>query len=141
MRHLLRTRSLSRLRLIAALLFPLLLTAGVSCNAAPVGSNYIPIPPPSPTFGPPIAELDSAGVAHTYWKVTSPPSSGLSDLWVYLENIDLGAGASVRAAQDGSYTTRVEGQQDDRIVFGFGASDNEIRCWPLREGLADTPCQ
>ena len=138
MRHLIETRSV--LRLIAALVFSVLLTAGAACNAPPVGPySYIPIPPP--TFGPPTSEIDSAGVAHTYWKVTSPPSPELGNIWVYLRNLDMGSGVSVRAAQDGSYTTQVEGQQGERILFGFGASDNETRCWPLREGLADTPCQ
>lgn len=138
MRNLLGSRSL--LHLMAALAFAVLLTAGAACNAPPVGPySYIPIPPP--TFGAPTSEVDGAGVTHTYWEVTSPPSSGLSDIWVYLRNLDMGSGASVRAAQDGSYTTRIEGQQDDRILFGFGAPDNETICWPLREGLANTPCQ
>ena len=134
-------RSRSFLRLIAALAFPLLLTVCVSCNAAPVGSGYMPIPPPNPTFGSPTPELDSAGVTHTYWKVTSPPSWQLSALWVYLRNIDTGLGVSVQADLDGSYTTRVEGQQDDQILFGFGAPNVDLMCRPLREGLADVPCQ
>jgi hypothetical protein len=139
MRNLLRRRSL--LRLIAALAFPVLLTASVACTSTPVGqySPFVPIPPP--TFGSPTSEIDSAGVTHTYWGVTSPPSLDLSDIWVYLRNLDMGSGANVRAGQDGSYTTRIEGQQGDRILFGFGAPDNETMCWPLREGLADTPCQ
>jgi hypothetical protein len=132
----------SILRLIAALVFSLLLTMGASCTAPPLGSLFVPIPPPNPTFGPPTAETDSDGVAHTYWKVTSPPSSELSAFWVYLTNIDMGRGVSVQAAQDGSYTTQVEGQQGDQILIGFGAPDSEIMmCRPLREGLADVPCQ
>jgi hypothetical protein len=136
-------RSILLLRLTAALVFPLLLTVGVACNAPAVGSPYIPIPPPpNPTFGSPTSEIDSAGVTHTYWKVTSPPSSELSDLWVYLTNIDMGSGTIVRAAQDGSYATRVEGQPGDRILFGFGAPDGPITlCRPLREGVAEVPCQ
>jgi len=114
---------------------------GASCTAPPVGSLFVPIPPPNPTFGPPTSEIDSDGVSHTYWKVTSPPSSELSAFWVYLTNIDMGRGASVQAAQDGSYATQVEGQQGDRILIGFGAPDNETMCRPLREGLADVPCQ
>jgi hypothetical protein len=138
MRHLLRTRFV--LRLIAAAVLSLLLTAGTVCTSAPVGPySYIPIPPPS--LGAPTSEIDSAGGAHTYWKVTSPASSDLSYLWVYLTNIDMGAGTIVRAAQDGSYTTRVEGQPGDRILFSFGAPDGPTMCWPLREGLANAPCQ
>jgi hypothetical protein len=139
MRHLLRNRSI--LRLIAALVFPLLLAVSVSCNAPAIGSYYVPIPPPNPTFGPPTSEIDGDGVAHTYWKVTSPPASGLSDFWVYLTNISMGRGVSVQAAQDGSYTTQVEGQQGDWILIGVGAPDNEPMCRPLREGLADVPCR
>jgi hypothetical protein len=139
MRHLIRNRWI--LGMIAALVSPLVLTVGVSCTAPAVGSLFIPIPPPNPTFGPPTSETDSDGVAHTYWKVTSPPSSELSDLWVYLTNIDMGRGVSVQAAQDGAYATQVEGQQGDRIVIGFGAPYNESMCRPLGEGLAEVPCQ
>jgi len=138
MRNLLCSGSL--LRLIAALVFSLLLTAGTACTSPPVGPySYVPIPPP--TFGAPASEIDSAGVTHTYWAVTSPPSSDLSDIWVYLRNLDMGTGASVLTAQDGSYSTRIEAQEGDRILFGFGVSDNDTICWPLRVGLADTPCQ
>jgi hypothetical protein len=137
MRHLLRNRSI--LRSIAALVFPLVLTAGVSCNAPAIGSPFVPIPPP--IFGPPTPEIDSAGVTHTYWKVTSPPSPALSDLWVYLTNMNMGSGVIVRAALDGSYTTRIEGQQGDPILFNFGSLDGTAMCRPLREGVADTPCQ
>ena len=140
MRSLLRSKSI--LRLMAAMVFPLLLAVGVSCNAPAIASPYIPIPPP--TFGPPTAEIDSDGVTHTYWKVTSPPSSALSDIYVYLTNIDMGPGTVgliVRTAQDGSYSTRIEGQQGDRIQFNFGSLDGEAMCRPLREGVADTPCQ
>ena len=139
MRHLLRTRSL--VRLIAALVFSLLLTVGASCNAPPVGSGFIPIPPPDPTFGSPTPEIDSAGVTHVYWKVTSPPSSGLSALFVYLTNLDMGSGTITRAAQDGSYEARLEGQQDDWILLTFGAPDGQSMCRPLREGLAAVSCQ
>lgn len=140
MRHLLRNRSI--LRLIAALIFPVLLTVGASCNGYEVGSPYFPIPPPDPSFGPPTQAIDSDGVAHTYWKVTSPPSAELSHVYVNLTNIDRGSGTIVRAAQDGSYATLVEGQQGDRIVFDFvGALNNYSMCRPLQEGLADTSCQ
>jgi hypothetical protein len=137
MRHFLRNRLI--LRLLAALVFPLLLTAGVSCNAPAIGSPFSPIPPP--TFGAPTPETDSAGVTHTYWSVTSPPSGDLSNLWVYLTNMNMGSGVIVRAAQDGSYTTRIEGQQGDPILFRFGSLDGATMCRPLREGVADTPCQ
>jgi hypothetical protein len=132
------------LRLLAALLFPLFLMVGVSCNAPAIGDFFHPLPPPDPTFGPPTPEIDSAGVTHIYWQVTSPASAELSDVWVYLTNIGLGRGVSVQAAQDGSYTTRIEGQQGDRILFGFGApydETNQTMCRPLREGLADAACQ
>ena len=137
MKHLLRSRFI--LRLIAALVFPILLAVGVSCNAPAISSPFVPIPPP--TFDAPTPEIDSAGVTHTYWKVTSPPSSNLSNLWVYLTNINMGSGVIVLTAQDGSYTTRIEGQQGDPIRFNFGSLDGESMCRPLREGLADTPCQ
>jgi hypothetical protein len=139
MRHLLRKRFI--LRLVAALMLPLVLTVGSSCNAPAIGSYYIPIPPPDPTFGPPTAETDSDGIAHTYWKVTSPPSSPLSESWVYLTNIDIGRGVSVQAAQDGSYSTQVEGQQGDQIIISVQAPDIETICRPLREGLANVACQ
>jgi hypothetical protein len=139
MRHSLRSRSI--LRFIATLVFPVLLTVGGSCNGPDVGSPYFPIPPPNPSFGPPTQAIDSDGVAHTYWKVTSPPSAELSHVYVYLTNIDRGSGTIVLAAQDGSYTTLVEGQQGDRIVFDFGALNNYTMCRPLREGVADTSCQ
>ena len=135
-------RSILLLRLPAALVFPLLLTVGVACNAPAVGSPYIPIPPPpNPTFGSPTSEIDSAGVTHVYWKVTSPPSSGLSALFVYLTNLDMGSGTITRAAQDGSYEARLEGQQDDWILLTFGAPDGQSMCRPLREGLAAVSCQ
>jgi len=137
MRHLLRSRPI--VRLMAALVFPILLIAVVSCSAPAVTSPFVPIPPP--TFGPPTPEIYSDVVTHTYWKVTSPPSSQLSDLWVYLTNIDMGFGTIVLAAPDGSYTTRIEGQQGDRIVFNFGSLEGQAMCRPLREGVADTPCQ
>jgi len=140
MTHSIRGRSI--VRLVAAVLFPLLLTVGASCNAPAIGSPFIPIPPPNPTFGPATSQIDSDGIAHTYWKVTSPPSSELSDLWVYLANFNMGVGASVQAAQDGSYRTQAEGQPGDWIEFGFGAPYGEASqtmCRPLREGLADTP--
>ena len=139
MRNLLR--NIFTRRLVAAFMLLLVLAVGVSCNAPAIGSYYIPIPPPDPTFGPPTPEIDSDGVTHTYWKVTSPPSSQLSDLWVYLTNIDMGFGTIVLAAPDGSYTTRIEGQQGDRIVFNFGSLEGQAMCRPLREGVADTPCQ
>jgi len=131
----------SILRLIAAGAFSLLLTAGVACNSPAIGSPFSPIPPPDPTFGPPTGETDSAGVSHVYWKVTSPPSQALLDQWVYLANLDLGAGVIVLAASDGSYVTRTEGQEDDRIEFTFGSPDGKSRCRLLREGLANVPCQ
>jgi hypothetical protein len=138
MRHLLRSQV--SLRLIEVVVFALLLAAGVSCNAPAVGSPFVPIPPPNPTFGPPTPELDSDGVTRTYWKVTSPPSPQLSDFWVYLTNINMDEGTIERAAQDGSYETRIEGQQDNQIRFTFGSPDGETMCWPLREGLAEVPC-
>ena len=113
MRRLLRSRFI--LHLIAAVMFPLLLTAGLSCNAPAIGSPYMPIPPP--TFGPATQEIDSEGITHTYWKVTGPPSPELPelfDIYVYLTNIDMGpgtVGSIARTAQDGSYTTRIEGQR------------------------------
>ena len=143
MRRLLRSRFI--LHLIAAVVFPLLLTAGLSCNAPAIGSPYMPIPPP--TFGPATQEIDSDGVAHTNWKVTGPASPELPvlfDIYVYLTNIDMGpgtVGSIARTAQDGSYATRIEGQQGDRILFNFGSLDGESMCRPLREGVADTPCQ
>jgi hypothetical protein len=141
MRRLLQTQSV--LRLIAAIGFSLLLTAGAACTSAPVGpvgpSEYVPIPPP--TFGAPSPEIDSAGVTHTYWKVTGQPSADLRDLWVYITNIDMGAGTIVRSATDGSYATRVEGQQDNRILFSFGAPNGPTMCASLREGPANVPCQ
>jgi hypothetical protein len=136
MRHPLRRR-----RLIGGFVFALLLAAGVSCNAPAVGSPFVPIPPPNPTFGPPTPEIDSGGVTHTYWKVTGPPSPQLSNLWVYLINIEMGEGTIELAAQDGSYETRIEGQQGDRILFSVGTPSRETMCRPLREGLADVPCQ
>jgi len=139
MRHLLRNRHI--LRLIAALVFPFLLAVGGSCTAPAVGTPWIPIPPPDPTFGPSTVETDSDGIAHSYWKVTSPPSSELSYFWVYLTNLNMGLGVSVQAAVDGAYSTQVEGQQDDQIIFGFGAPYNEAMCRPLREGLANVSCQ
>jgi len=141
MRHLHLGRSLGRL--LAALLFLLLLAAGVSCNGYAVGPDYIPIPPPA-TFGSPTSEIDSAGVTHTYWSVTSPASPDLSDLWVYLTNVDMGSGTIVRAARDGSYATRIEGHAGDWIMFGFGApygQTSQTMCRTLREGLADVACQ
>ena len=129
------------LRLAAALLLPTVLAVGGGCNAPPIGSPFVPIPPP--VFGPEIQETDSAGVEHNYWSVASSPSRGLSFRWVYLDNLDLGAGASVRAAADGSYTTRIEGQKDDRIEFGVELSDRSVSwsmCYFLHEGTADAPC-
>jgi hypothetical protein len=141
MRHLIRNRSI--LRLISAIVFSFLLTMGGSCTAPPVGDFFHPIPPPDPTFGPPTAETDSDGIAHTYWKVTSPPSLSpeLSYIWVYLTNTTMRNGVSVQAAQDGAYSTQVEGQQGDQIIFGFGAPYRDAICRPLQEGLADVPCQ
>jgi hypothetical protein len=141
MKHLIRNRSI--LRLIAALVFPFLLTVGGSCTAPAVGDFFHPIPPPDPTFGPPTAETDSDGIAHTYWKVTSPPSpsSDYSYVWVYLTNRDRRLGVSVQTTQDGAYNTQVEGQPGDLIIFGFGAPDHETMCRPLREGLANVSCQ
>ena len=138
MRHLLRSQVC--LRLIGVVVLALLLAAGVSCTAPAVGSPFVPIPPPNPTFGPPTQEFDSDGLPHTYWKVTSPPSPQLSDFWVYLTNIDMGEGVSKRAAQDGSYEIRVEGQEGDQILFAFDTPDVRTMCWPLREGLAEVPC-
>lgn len=137
MRHL--RRNIFILRLVAALILPVVLASGVSCNAPAIG--FMPIPPPNPTFGPPTSEIDSDGIAHTYWKVTSPPFWQLSDFWVYLSNIDMGRGVSVQAAQDGSYTTRVEGQPGDQIIIDFQNPGYETICRPLREGLADLACQ
>jgi hypothetical protein len=116
------------------------------CSSPPVGSPFIPIPPPNPTIGPATPELDSAGVSHTYWKITSPAEPHFSNTWVYVDNDSLGVGVSLRTSADGSYATRIEGQEGDRILFGFGSSfaeaDFDSRlCRPLREGLADTPCQ
>jgi len=132
------------LRLLASLLFVIVLTSGIACDSPPIGTPWVPIPPPNPSFGPPTQELDSAGVSHLYWKVTSPPSSELDDLWVYVTNIDMGSGVSVRAAHDGSYVTRIEGQEGDWIIFSFGAAYGETRwnmCRPLHEGEATQDCQ
>jgi hypothetical protein len=129
------------LRLVAALLLTTVLTAGAGCNAPPIGSPFVPIPPP--VFGPQAQEVDSAGIAHNYWKVTSGANRGLTFRWVYLDNLDLGAGVSVQAAADGSYTTRIEGQRDDRIQFGVELSDRSVSwsmCYFLREGPASAPC-
>ncbi|MGB8295530.1 MAG: hypothetical protein WCG85_08890 [Polyangia bacterium] len=141
MRHLHRNRYI--LRLIAALVFPFLLTVGGSCTAPAVGDLFHPIPPPDPTIGSSTVETDSDGLTHTYWRVTGPPSpsSDYSYVWVYLTNIDRGLGVSVQADQDGAYATQVEGQQGDQIIFGFGAPYNDTMCRPLREGLANVPCQ
>jgi hypothetical protein len=144
MRKILRSRIV--FRLIAALWFPIGLMTGLGCNGAPIGSyDFHPLPPPpNPTFGPPIAEMDSTGVQHVYWKVTSPPSPPLSNMWVYVTNSDLNSGASVRAASDGSYVTRIEGQEGDSILFSFGAAYGESKwslCRPLHEGEATDSCQ
>jgi hypothetical protein len=139
MRHLPCKRFI--LRLAAALMLALVLPVGVSCNAPAIGEFYMPIPPPDPTIGQPTSETDSDGIAHTYWKVTSPPSFHLSESWVYLTNIDMGRGVSVQAAQDGSYTTQIEGQQGDQIIISVQAPDIETICRPLREGLANVACQ
>jgi hypothetical protein len=64
----------------------------------------------------------------------------LSDFWVYLTNINMDEGTIERAAQDGSYETRIEGQQDNQILFTFGTPDVKAMCWPLREGLAEVSC-
>jgi hypothetical protein len=48
---------------------------------------------------------------------------------------------SVQTAQDGAYNTQVEGQPGDQIIFGFGAPFHDTMCRPLREGLANVPCQ
>ena len=138
MRHLLRSQVC--LRLIGVVVLALLLGAGVSCTAPAVGSPFVPIPPPNPTFGPPTQEFGSDGVTRTYWKITSPPSPPLSDLWVYLTNIDMGEGTIELAAQDGSYETRIEGQQDNQILFTFETPEVKTMCWTLREGLAEVPC-
>lgn len=137
MRNLLR--NIFTRRLVAAFMLLLVLAVGVSCNAPAIG--FMPIPPPNPTFGQPTSEIDSEGVGHTYWKVTSPPAWKLSDLWVYLSNIDMGRGVSVQAAQDGSYATRVEGQPGDQIIIDFRDPGYETICRPLQEGLAEVPCQ
>lgn len=133
-------------RLIAALLFPVGLAATAGCNGSPIGDyTFHPLPPPpNPTFGPPTAEMDSAGVQHVYWKVASPPSPELRDIWVYVTNSDMNAGVIVRATSDGSYATRIEGQEGDWILFSFGAAYGETRsnmCRPLHEGEATVPCQ
>jgi hypothetical protein len=132
-------------RILVVALLSTGLTLGVGgCTSPPMSSPFVPIPPPDPTFGPGTSELDGAGASHLYWKVTSPPADQLSNVWVYVDNSNLGVGVSVRASSDGSYTTRIEGQEGDRIRFGFGSSfvDAEWRlCRPLHEGLADTPCQ
>ena len=144
MNKILGTRLGHRLRRLLAMA---LLSSGLAvggCSAPELGSPYVPIPPPNPTFGPATPELDSAGNSHTYWKVTSPAAAQLSDVWVYVDNNNLGVGVSLRALTDGSYSTRIEGQEGDRILFGFGASyaDAEWRlCRPLHAGLANQPCQ
>lgn len=130
--------------LVAALLSFGLATGVGGCGAPPMGSPLQPIPPPDPTIEPGILEMDAAGVGHLYWKVTSPPESQLGHVWIYLNNDNLGVGVSLRALADGSYSTRIEGQEGDRILFGFGASytEAEVRfCRPLRAGLATTPCR
>ncbi len=139
------TRLGHRLRRLLAVV---LLSSGVAlggCNAPELGSPYVPIPPPDPRFDPLGPEIDSAGISHTYWKVTSPPADHqLRNVWVYIDNSDLGMGVSLRASIDGSYTTRIEGQEGDRILFGFGGdyANAEWRlCRLLHEGLADKRCQ
>jgi len=132
------------IRTLTALFFALVVTVGLACSAPPMSSPFVPIPPPNPTFGPPTSELDSAGVSHTYWPITSPPASQLRNMWIYVDNANLGKGVSLRALDDGSYATRIEGSEGDRILFGFGAAypDADQRmCRPLHEGLADTPCR
>jgi hypothetical protein len=47
---------------------------------------------------------------------------------------------SKRAAQDGSYEIRAEGQEGDQMLFTFETLDVKAMCWPLREGLADVTC-
>jgi hypothetical protein len=131
-------------RNLAMMLLSLSLPLGAGCSGPPVVSPYNPIPPPDPTFGPPTPELDSSGISHIYWNVTSPHAAQLSNTWIYVDNSNLGIGVSLRAQADGSYFTRIEGREGDRILFGFGAaySDAEVRkCRPLREGEAKTGCQ
>jgi hypothetical protein len=124
-----------------------LLSGGLAmggCGSPDLVSPYIPLPPPDANFTPGTAEVDSAGVSHTYWKVTSPAASQMSNIWVYIDNIELGVGVSLRASLDGSYSTRIEGQEGDRIHFGFGvsfANSEWKRCRLLREGPATTVCQ
>lgn len=124
-----------------------LLSGGLAiggCGSPELVSPYIPIPPPDPTLTPETAELDSTGVSHTYWKVTSPAADQMRNIWVYIDNSDLGVGVSLRASIDGSYSARIEGQEGDRLHFGFGvsfANSEWRRCRLLREGPATTPCE
>ncbi len=139
------SRTLRRILVVVLLSSGPALAVG-GCSSPPVGSPIIPIPPPNPTIGPATPEFDSAGVSHTYWKISSPPEPHFANVWVYVDNDNLGVGVSLRTSIDGSYTTRIEGQEGDRILFGFGASfaeaDFDARlCRPLHEGLADTPCR
>lgn len=132
-------------RFLAVALLSCGLTVGVGgCSSPDMTSIYQPIPPPNPSFDLPTSQVDSAGISHTYWRVTSPPSKPLSNVWVYVDNSTLGVGISLRASSDGSFAAWIEGQEGDRILFGYGASfavaDTRL-CRPLHEGLASTPCQ
>lgn len=124
-----------------------LLSGGLAlggCGSPELVSPYMPIPPPDSAFTPGSVEVDSAGISHTYWKVTSPPADQMRNIWVYIDNADLGVGVSLRASLDGSYSTRIEGREGDRIHFGFGvsfANSDWRRCRLLREGPATSPCE
>jgi hypothetical protein len=131
------------LRLVRALAFAIAITGGPACNAPPIASpDWVPLPPP--VIGPPTVETDSAGLQHTYWKVEGKPTLAMSNLWVYLNNLEMDSGVSAKAAADGSYETRIEGQEGDRIHIGAGATDSDITwtmCRRLYEGPANVLCQ
>jgi hypothetical protein len=131
------------LRLVRTLLFAMAITEGLACNAPPIASpDWVPLPPP--VIGPAAAETDSAGLQHTYWKVEGKPTQAMSNLWVYLNNLEMDSGVSAKAATDGSYETRIEGQEGDRILIGAGAIDRDVSwtmCRRLYEGPANVLCQ
>ena len=141
MRQILCSRIL--LRLARTFLLATAITGGLACSAPPIASpDWVPLPPP--VIGPPTVETDSTGLQHTYWKVEGEPSHAMSNLWVYLNNLEMGSGVSAKAAADGSYETRIEGQEGDRILFGAGATDRDIiwtMCRRLYEGPANALCQ
>jgi hypothetical protein len=124
---------------LPALLGGLGLALLAACN-----SPFIPIPPPNPTFEPPVAVEDGRGGTRLMWGVFSPPTQPMARATVFLFNRDLGQGVIVRAGEDGAYSTSIEGQREDEILIHFETDDGESSqsiCRPLREGHAAVPCQ